>query len=661
MLSDNLIAAVCPDGILVVDPSGIVRDVNPAAEALLGWSRGEFVGHSIERMIPPELRERHRGLMRQFDSDEAVARRMASWSKLEALRRDGSLIPVCVWLASWAVNGTSNTMVFIRDQTEVAARESRVAEVSSQLSRTRHEARRAEERLAGAIAAMPDAFSVFDETDRLVMGNEAFFNLPQFEEIMSLGKSFEEIIREAAVRGVYDLQGADPESWVQDQLVLREKGLNGECVVALRNGRWLMRRERRTPQGEIVGVRFDITAMKLREEALRQAREEAEAANRAKTEFIANASHELRTPINSVIGFNQLMLDSGLNAGQQEFATIIKASSEHLLHLVDNILEMAKVVGNCIELSEEPFRLASLLRETLTSLTPLADAKGIGLEARIEIADEIAVKGDPGKVRQILLNILGNAVKFTSKGAVTLTACQAPGGGYLIEVHDTGPGIPPDKHEAIFERFERVRNGGTPQQGTGLGLAITRSLVMLMNGEIAVRSEPGRGSTFSVRLPLRRAAAVTRPGDVAGEQRPGPRFEDPDGLYDILVAEDHPFNQVLIRNVLNKAGCELTMVENGRDLLDRLDTADFDLVILDNQMPIMSGVDAAKAIRSRRDWKMRIPIIALTADVMTDAEQTYGQIGVDAFITKPIDVAQVIETVRRLAKDGRALRTEACL
>lgn len=782
MLSDNFIAAVCPDGILVVDPAAIVSDLNPAAETLFGWSRADLIGQSVDVLMPADRRGSYRSFLEQFLAESDSAAHVTAWSDLEALCRSGRLLPVSIWMARQDVGGLPYTMVFIRDRSEVAAKEDRVAQVSSELSRTKedtellalaakhandsiiitdkygvaiwanpatetltgykpgeiigrrpaelfagpetdkdtpqmlveagfhgqmirretiyynkegrkawvelvlspildeagqvqrvvgvtrnislvkrrteeleeakHAAERAEQRLASAIAAIPDAFSVFDEEDRLVMGNEAFFNLPQFSEILALGKTFEEIMRDAVARGIYDLQGADPEGWIRQQLELREKGLNGETVVGLRKGRWLMRRERRTPQGEIVGLRFDITAMKQREAALKEAREEAEAANRAKTEFIANVSHELRTPINSIMGFNQLLLDSGLELQQGEFARLIKASSEHLLNLVDNILEMAKVVGNCIELSDEPFRLASLLRETLSLLSPMAAAKGIALNAQIDIPETTMVTGDSARVRQILLNILGNAVKFTARGGVTLVANDGPA-GFLIEVHDTGPGIPADKHQAIFERFERVRTGGGQPEGTGLGLAITKSLIELMRGEVSVRSELGRGSTFTIRLPLHwLAGELHAPEAAAAAQEPS----DTSTRYDVIVAEDHPLNQVLIRNVLAKAGCEITIVENGRELLDRLDEADFDLVILDNQMPVMSGIEAAQAIRARDDWKMRIPIVAMTADAMSDAEQTYEQIGVDAFITKPIQVTHVIETVRRLAKNGRARR-----
>jgi CheY-like chemotaxis protein/nitrogen-specific signal transduction histidine kinase len=420
----------------------------------------------------------------------------------------------------------------------------------------------------------------------------------------------------------------------------------------------MLRRERRTPQGEMIGIRSDVTAFKQQEAALEEARARAEAADRAKSEFVANISHELRTPINGIMGFVQLMLMDELLEKQRERAEIIRSSSEHLLQLVNDLLDLSRIASNSIELTPEAFDLAALAEETVGLLKPLADAKGLTLHADVSLPENARVEGDRARVRQILFNLIGNGINYTEAGGVTLavrTADSATADSAVVfEIADTGPGIPPEKLEAIFDRFTRAQSASI-SGGAGLGLAITKGLVELMKGQIEVRSAPGAGSTFTVRLPL--PVSAPDPGSGSGPDTGG--AEPSPAGYDILVAEDHPVNQRLISEMLDAMQCQVTLAETGRQALEAVETGDFDLIIMDNQMPEMTGLEAIDRIRARKDWKRRIPIIALTANAMRGAETAYAAKGVEAFLTKPFEVNEVVATIRRLGQAGRQIRVKA--
>ena len=520
-------------------------------------------------------------------------------------------------------------------------------------------AERAQNRLASAIEAISEGFVIYDEYDRLVMCNSAYKELRSVDADMLVpGVTFEEIVRTAVERGHFDTEGEDVDEWVRKQVDARRSRKKVETMVRFADGRWMLRREQRTPEGEMIGIRSDVTAFKQQEAALEEARAHAEAADRTKSEFVANISHELRTPINGIMGFTQLMLANELSEKQRDRAEIVKSSSEHLLQLVNDLLDLSRIASNNIELSPERFDVAGLVEDTTQLLRPLANERGLELLADIELPEGAVIEGDRSRIKQILLNLVGNGIKYTHEGSVTLTA--RPGeDGISFEIADTGPGMPGDRLQAIFDRFERLPGVLKSSGGAGLGLAITKGLVDLMGGAIDVQSELGTGSVFTVHLPFRierPAGGNVSPPEAAPEAEQGRSSP----MYDVLVAEDHPMNQLLICEVLNSINCHVTVAETGRQAVDKIEADDFDLVIMDNQMPEMSGLEAIRHIRARTDWKRRIPIVALTANAMRGAEKDYEAYGVEAFITKPFDMNQVMATVEQLGSVGRRLREEAC-
>ncbi len=649
-----LVARYTTDSVIITDENGVAIWVNEATLRLSGYRREDLIGRKPGHVL--------QGPQTDPATVAAISRAIRACQPIscDILNYTKGGAPYWISLNITPIRDEQGrTVKFIAVERDITA----LKRHAEELAAAKQAAEKAELRLAEAIEAITEGFVIYDEHDRLVMANSAYRALrAEDQDILVPGVTFEEIVRTAVRRGHYDTQGQDPEEWIRNQIELRKAKENVETLVRFTDGRWMLRRERRTAQGEMIGIRSDITAFKQQEEALQKALREAEAADRAKSEFIANVSHELRTPINSILGFTQLMLAGELSEKQRARCEIVKASSYHLLELVNNILDLSKLNSNSVELVPAPFCLNELVSQTVLSLQPLADKKNLALSCEIRLPEETRVIGDAARIKQILINLIGNAIKFTQSGWVRVSV-QEEGDRFRFDVADSGDGIPKDKIDFIFERFSQLEQHSARGQGTGLGLAITKRLVELMQGEIRVESEEGKGSVFSVSLPLaRERQQLLAAGDETSVPGDGNRQEQQrkGKIVDILVAEDHPFNQVLISEVLDSIGCRVVIAENGQQALDALDKGDFDLVIMDNQMPVMTGIEAIKRIRARSDWKMRIPIIALTANAMRGVEKVYQDIGVDAFITKPLDVNTVIEEVKRLAAKGRKLREASC-
>jgi CheY-like chemotaxis protein/nitrogen-specific signal transduction histidine kinase len=374
--------------------------------------------------------------------------------------------------------------------------------------------------------------------------------------------------------------------------------------------------------------------------------ERLKAANCAKSAFLANMSHEIRTPLNAVLGYAQLMLrDSTLPMGAKENLTIISRSGEHLLALINDILDISKIEAGRMELNPEEFDAGELLRDLCAMFRPTAEAKGIGLEVRVEAPRGLLV-ADQGKLRQVLINLLSNAVKFTAQGAVGARVVVETGEEHdlwlSVEVSDTGVGIGAEDQERLFRPFVQTLSGVQAHTGTGLGLAISREFIRMMGGDIAVSSEPGKGSRFSFSIPVQAVAGHSSPaapktGRVTG-LRPGgaaPR---------ILIVDDKPHNRGWLNALLTTIGFEVAEADSGPAAIEQCRRRQPRLILMDLRMPGMDGLEAARAIRALEGQQP--VVIALTASAMNVDRVTIARSGIDDFLPKPCREADLLDKLR---------------
>ena len=504
-------------------------------------------------------------------------------------------------------------------------------------------------RLNEAMEAMTDGLAYYDADDRLVVWNAQYRRTnPEIADHLVEGISFEEILRLGLDQGHYVEAVGREEDWLAERLEARRRC--GDAVEQeISDGRWLRVQDRRSALGGIVSTIIDVTDLKAAVTSLARARDAAEAANRAKSEFLANMSHEIRTPLNGILGVAEVLGQTDLNADQREMLRLISVSGVTLQQLLSDILDLARVESGRLTLSHAPFDLAQAVREAGQLYE--APARARGLQFFVDVAPEASawVMGDVVRIKQILTNLVSNAVKFTQSGFVRLTVERAADRDgravFRFSVEDTGVGFDAAVRERLFSRFEQADGSITRRfGGTGLGLAICRQLCEMMGAEIDCESEPGGGSAFLVVLPLELTEAPVVEPEVhpvaVNEARP----------LKVLLADDHPTNRKVIELILSHLEVELTAVENGAEAVDAYDRGVFDIVLMDMQMPVMDGLAATRTIRDfeRATGRASTPVVMLTANALPEHVQAAQQAGADRHLSKPVSVQTLIDCVREL-------------
>ncbi|MFD0982337.1 response regulator [Tropicimonas aquimaris] len=529
----------------------------------------------------------------------------------------------------------------VEQREEAAELKDRNVRAEADLRRAEAQVGIVERRLWDSVETIADGFAVFDAQDRLIAANRAWLSLFDHADLIQPGLSYLELLRFATEQGIVDIGDAAPSEWIGAMLDRWDAVPVSEVTVKLWNGRHYRMLDRRSRDGDMVCLALDVTATIAREAELREARARAEAASRAKSAFLANMSHELRTPMNGVVAMTDLLLEGDMDEEQRLYLRTIRSSGDALLAIINDVLDFSRIEADQMAFRPESFDMERMLHEVLTLVAPLAREKGLDLHVDYDLFLPTRLIGDPGRIRQVLTNLIGNAVKFTDEGHVLIRVVGMEAADNTWQIHltveDTGIGIDPDMQEHIFASFAQVEQDRNRSfEGTGLGLAISREIVARMGGQIWVESEKGKGACFGFR--------VTLPG--AEQRHPAPRGLNPGEVRAMMVGSGEDLDQVILSRQLRQLGLEVRQVDTGAKAMQALRTEALpQIVLIDERLPDLLGLDLAAAMR---EAGLHSATVLLCADPH-HAAATAGQESVDATLVRPILRSALFDTLTRLA------------
>jgi signal transduction histidine kinase/CheY-like chemotaxis protein/HPt (histidine-containing phosphotransfer) domain-containing protein len=559
-----------------------------------------------------------------------------------------------------------DVIAVIRDITELKDREQALATSKEAAEAARDEVARTHQIMQTVFDNLIDGVSLFDKDFRWVFSNRHHRELHGYTpEAVKPGDSGLKLIRHMVTSGEYGpLSELDVDAKVAEIAGRMRKPGGNHYERRSYDGRYIEYTYRELDDGGLLGVYHDITELREREAALAAAKEaseaaraEAEAATQAKSTFLATMSHEIRTPMNGVLGMMEILEHQGLDKEQLKSVSTMRDSAQALLRIIDDLLDFSKIEAGRLELEETAFSLSGLITGALDTFRPQASAKGLLLEAYIAAGSNDALVGDPTRVRQILFNLLSNALKFTNKGSVEVRASTSPLGDgstrVTLAVRDTGIGLSDEQRARLFQPFAQADSSTTRKfGGTGLGLSIVRRLTELMAGTIDIQSAPNTGSTFTVTLTLKAAPADS---PLAALLRPDPAAK-PDAFrarserLRVLVVDDHPVNREVLVRQLDLIGLAADSANDGIEGLEAWAAGRYAAVLADIHMPRMDGYEMARQIRiaeAEGKKKGRTPVVAVTANAMKGEEELCIEAGMDAYLVKPVNIERLRTTLER--------------
>ena len=628
------------DAVICMDQEGRVLVWNARAEAIFGYPEAQAMGRTIaELIVPPEFRDRHtQGMARFMKTGQPMV--IGKRLELVGMRADGTEFPIELTIGSLWENGIPLFSAYVRDITERKRDEDALRKLSL------------------AVEQSPESIVITNIDAKIEYVNQAFIRttgysrddvIGQNPKMLHSGKTptetyvamWEALARGEPWKGEFHNRRKDGSEYIEFAILTPIRQADGRVshYVAVKED---ITEKKRIGQ-ELDQHRHHLEELVASRTAeLEEARQRAEVANLAKSTFLANMSHEIRTPMNAIIGLTHLLRSAAPSPEQADKLGKISGAAEHLLSIINDILDLSKIEAGKLTLEQTDFSLSAILDNTRSLIAEQAQAKGLEVEVDTDGVPSW-LRGDPTRLRQALLNFAGNAVKFTESGRIVLRARLLGSDGddlrIRFEVEDTGIGIPAAQLDGLFQIFTQADASTTRKYGgTGLGLAISRRLAVLMGGDAGVESEAGRGSTFWFTVRLQHghgpqsSAEQRAPGadDVEGELRRR------HGGALLLLAEDNEINREVALELIHAAGLDVDIAENGREAVDKAAATAYDLILMDVQMPLMNGLEATRVIRARAD-RAATPILALTANAFEEDRNACKEAGMNDFVAKPVD------------------------
>ncbi len=628
------LVGAAPDALVVVNEAGRIVLSNLQAQSLFGYESGELIGQPVEVLIPQRYHHSHAGHRARFGAS-AKARPMGSGLELYGVRKDGREFPVEISLSPLTHGDRRLVAASVRDISERLS-----AEASAKLL---------SQRLFSAVESFHGSLALYDACDRLILCNSTLRAV--FAAVVPgplIGQTYGALVDAALEHGLYDAE--DP-AGLKQRLLDYHHAQGGTLDVRMRDGRTLRLTSRRTLEGGVISTAIDISDDVEHETELRQARAEAEAASSAKSEFLSSMSHELRTPMNAILGFAQLLQRdrrNPLSPDQREKLGYVLQGGEHLLRLIDDILDLSRIEAGRVMISPEPVQVAEVLSEVQQTLAPMASRAGIALKV-LPPADAVQVIADRTRLTQILINFGSNAVKYGKQGGSVEIRCEpSRPGRFRLLVEDDGIGIPLEKQDKIFQPFQRAGQEAGPIEGTGIGLSISKRLAELMRGSVGFTSTPGVGSAFWIELNAKGGAEESTSAKPPPEAPPA-ALAEAGSDFRIVYIEDNPSNIAFMQAVLEELPrVKLTTVPNAEVGIAVVRDSLPHVVIMDINLPGMSGYEATLKLREWPETR-DIPVIALTAAAMLGDRSRLEAAGFYRYLTKPVKVPELLEVLERLA------------